>query len=150
VDAPGAETDRQLSRAHTPLPLGLPGRFGPQAAEQLLRALGGSGAPKKLGPLVLAALGAQGRTPLPRTLLPRTCYLAVVATLHGETSALSLAVQAGASSAESSSGDDRPGPRVGFCTGRDGQVELAVEARGLGVAWLLGLFQVGPAAPEAP
>jgi hypothetical protein len=150
VDAPGTQVDRQLSLAHTQLPPGLPGRFGPQAAEQLLRALGGSAAPKKLGPLVVAALGAQGRTPLPRTLLPRTCYLAVVAALHGETSALSLGVQAGASSAESTSGEDRPGPRIGFCTGKDGHVELDVEARGLGVAWLFGLFQVGPAAPEAP
>lgn len=150
VDAHGAASDRQLALAHTPLPLGLPGRFGPQAAEQLLRALGGSAAPKKLGILVLSLLGAQGRTPLPRTLLPRTCYLAVVAAIHGETSALSLGVQAGAASSESTSGAGKPGPRVGFCTGKDAQVELDVEARGLGVAWLFGLFHVGPAAVEAP
>jgi hypothetical protein len=144
------ETDRQLSLAHSPLPQGLPGRFGPQAAEQLLRALGASAAPKKLGPLVFASLGAQGRTPLPRSLLPRFCYLAVVAAIHGQTSALSLGVQAGASSGESTSAEGKPGPRVGFCTGKDAQVELDVEARGLGVAWLFGLFQVGPAAVESP
>lgn len=150
VDAAGAETERQLGLAHSPLPQGLPGRFGPQAAERLLQALGGSAAPKKLGVLVFASLGAQGRTPLPRRLLPRTCYLAVVAVLHGETSALSLGVRAGASSGESTSTEGRPGPRVGFCTGKDAEVDLDVEARGLGVAWLFGLFEVGPAALESP
>jgi hypothetical protein len=43
-----------------------------------------------------------------------------------------------------------PGPRLGFCTGKVGRVELDVEARGLGMAWLLSLFQMGRAKPEEP
>jgi hypothetical protein len=145
VEGTGAQPDRRLALARFGLPRGLPGRFGPQAAEQLLEALGGSKAPKQLGPLVLATFGAQGKTPLARQLLPRTCYLGVVAAIHGEAIGLSLAARTNDSSSESTSLDDRPGPRIGFCTSKDGKVELDVEARGLGVAWLLALFQMGPA-----
>jgi hypothetical protein len=150
VEGPQVEPDRQLAMARFPLPQGLPGRFGPAGAEHLLRALGGSTAPKKLGTLVFASLGAQGRTPLPRSLLPQTCYLAVAAAIHGQPSAISLGVEAGTASGESSSAPGAPGPRVSFCTGRDTRVELDVEARGLGVAWLFGLFEVGPARVEVP
>jgi hypothetical protein len=75
--------------------------------------------------------------------------LAVAAAIHGQPSAVSLAVEAGALNAQSSSSEGQPGPRVAFCTGRDAQVALDVEARGLGVSWLFGLFQVGPARVEA-
>lgn len=150
VEGPQVEPDRQLAVARFPLPQGLPGRFGPAGAEQLLRALGGSTAPKKLGTLVFASLGAQGRTPLPRSLLPQTCYLAVAAAIHGQPSAISLGVEAGTASGENSSAPGAPGPRVSFCTGRDTRVELDVEARGLGVAWLFSLFEVGPARVEVP
>ena len=51
---------------------------------------------------------------------------------------------------ESTSDADQPGPHLGFCTGQSAQVELDVEARGLGLAWALFLFQMGPARPEAP
>ena len=150
VQAERADPDRQLALAHFPLPQGLPGRFGPDAAERLLQALGGSTAPQKLGVLVSATLGAQGRTPLPRSLLPQTCYLGVAAPIHGQPSAVSLAVEAGTLRAQSSSSEAQPGPRVGFCTGKETEVALDVEARGLGVAWLFGLFQVGPARVEEP
>jgi hypothetical protein len=150
VEGQPGEVERQLAIGHFSLPRGLPGRFGPAAAERLLEALGGSTAPKALGTLVASSLGAQGRTPLPRGLLPHTCYLGVAAAIHGRPAAVSLAVEAGTLNAQSSSSEGQPGPRVAFCTGRDAQVALDVEARGLGVAWLFGLFQVGPARVEAP
>jgi hypothetical protein len=129
----------------------LPGRFGPDIAERLLVALGKSAAPTRLGPLVLTMLGAQGRTPLPRSLLPQTCYQAAAVVVHGGAQALSLGVRAAASNAEVTSSDAALGAQLGFCTGRSGQVELDVEARGLGLSWLLFLFQAGPARPaEAP
>lgn len=145
------EAERSLSVAHFGLPRGLPGRFGPEVAERLLGALGKSTAPTQLGPLVLTTLGAQGRTPLPRSLLPQTCYQAAAIVLHGSTQALSLGVRAAATNAEATSNDPAVGPQLSFCTGRSGQVELDVEARGLGLSWLLFLFQAGPAKPsEAP
>jgi hypothetical protein len=142
-----ADAERKLAVAHFPLPSGLPARFGPDVAERLLEALGGSAAPRKLGPLVSASLGAQGRTPLPRAVLPQTCYLAAVIPVHGTLQALSLGARAGAFNAEATSSDARPGPRLGFCTGKSGQVELDVEGRGLGLAWLFTLFQMAPARP---
>lgn len=148
VDTRGAGVDRELALASFPLPEGLPTRFGPQVAERLLEALGGSVAPKRLGPLVVSSLGAQGRTTLPRSLLPQRCYLAVAAAVHGQAVALSLAARAGATAASSTRDGDAPGPRVGFCTGRDAKVELDVEGRGLGLAWLLTVFEVGPARVE--
>lgn len=144
------DPERQLSVAHFPLPSGLPGRFGPEVAERLVSALGKSAAPRRLGTLVSTTLGAQGRTPLPRSLLPQTCYLAAATVLHGSAQAISLGVRAGASNAEATSSDAAPHPHLGFCTGRSGQVELDVEARGLGVSWLFFLFQMGPARPEVP
>ncbi|RYZ07959.1 MAG: hypothetical protein EOO73_09670 [Myxococcales bacterium] len=151
VSAEGATADaeRRLGVAHFSLPVGLPGRFGPEVAEQLLDALGQSRAPRRLGSLVVTALGAQGRTPLPRALLPQTCYLAALAVVHGRAQALTLAARSGAVSAEASSRDTDPSARVTFCTGRSGAVDLDVEARGLGVAWQLFVFQMGPARPEA-
>ena len=153
VDTNGdaTEAERSLSVAHFSLPRGLPGRFGPEVAERLLGALGKSAAPTQLGPLVLTTLGAQGRTPLPRSLLPQTCYRAAAIVVHGSTQALSLGVRAAATNAEATSNDAAVGPQLSFCTGRSGQVELDVEARGLGLSWLLFLFQTGPARPaEAP
>jgi hypothetical protein len=143
------DAERRLAVAHFPLPVGLPERFGPELAGRLLESLGGSAAPQKLGPLVAASLGAQGRTPLPRALLPQTCYVAAATTLHGAVQALSLGARFGTGRAEATSGPAQPGPHLGFCTGRDGHVELDVEARGAGVAWLFALFQTGPARPQA-
>jgi hypothetical protein len=144
------EAERRLSVAHFPLPLGLPGRFGPEVAELLVSALGRSTAPRRLGPLVSTTLGAQGRTPLPRSLLPQTCYLAAAVVLHGTSQGVSLGVSAGATNAEATSDDPALGPHLGFCTGRSGQVDLDLEARGLGLSWLFFLFQMGPARPEGP
>jgi hypothetical protein len=143
---PGAE--RKLAIAHFPLPRGLPERLGPEALGRLLSALGGSSAPQKLGPLVTATLGAQGRTPLPRALLPRTCYVAAALPLHGTPQSLSIGARFGAIRSESTSDGGGPGPHLGFCTGHSGRVELEVEARGAGLAWLLAVFQLGPARPE--
>ncbi|HYQ14752.1 MAG TPA: hypothetical protein VEQ58_03315, partial [Polyangiaceae bacterium] len=148
IETAPLEVQRRLGVAHFPLPLGLPTRFGPEIAGRLTAALGGSSAPKKLGPLVTASLGAQGRTSLPRALLPQTCYLATAIGVHGSLQALSLAARSGAHSAESTSAGTQPGPHVGFCTGRSGRVELEVEARGNGLAWLVAVFQLGPARPQ--
>jgi hypothetical protein len=145
-----SEPQVALAISRFALPVGLPGRFGPEVAEAMALALGGVSAPGRVGPIVLATLGAQGRTPLPRPLLPRTCFVAVATALHGEARALSLGVRTGAKSAEATSSGDAPGPRLGFCTGKSGETELDVEARGLGVAWLLLLFQMGPAQAEQP
>lgn len=144
------DTARQLAVAHFPWPSGLPRRFGPELGERLVQALGGAAAPRKLGTLVAVTLGAQGRTPLPRSLLPETCYLAAASVVHGASQGLSLGARSGPNNAEATSGGDEPGPHLGFCTGRDGHVELDVEARGLGLAWAFFLFQMGPARPEAP
>jgi hypothetical protein len=126
----------------------LPSRFGPEVAERLARSLGGSLAPRRLGPMVSASLGAQGTTPLPRALLPHTCYLATVAVLHGDAQAMALAARAEGLPREATNSAGTGGPRLGFCTGQRGAVELEVEARGLGVAWLFALFQMGPATLE--
>ncbi|MDF3065925.1 MAG: hypothetical protein K0R38_1526 [Polyangiaceae bacterium] len=148
VDGTLTEAERRLGVAHFALPGGLPGRFGPQVAERLLRALGKSQAPRRLGTLVATTLGVQGRTPLPRALLPQTCYLAAVAIVHGDGKQLALAARSGPVSVESTSRDPDRATRVTFCTGRSGAVDIDVEARGLGVAWQMFLFQTGPARPE--
>jgi hypothetical protein len=150
LDAGDRDLEKTLAVAHYEPPRGLPERFGPELAERLLRALGGSRAPRRLGTLTYASLGAQGLTPLPQQLLPGTCYLAVLVTVHGSAQALSLGVRAGAENAEGNAAGNEPGTHVGFCTGKSGHAELEVEARGVGVAWLVTLFQMGPARVEGP
>lgn len=150
VVAPGDELDRTLLLAELPLPEDLPARFGAELAARLAVALGGSEAPRRLGPIALATLGAQGRTPLPRRLLPHTCYVAAAVVAHGRVDQLSLGVGAAGRSHEATSQDAERGPRVAFCTGHRPEVDLDVEARGLGLAWLLVLFQAGPARPSTP
>jgi hypothetical protein len=144
VEAPDPGLSVQLASARFPLPLGLPGRFGPQTAERLTETLGGSSAPHRLGLLVSSSIGAQGRTRLPRVLPTSTCYLAVVTPLHGEPASLSIAVTSGAWSGQASSGPEGLGTKLAFCVDKAGQADLDVEARGLGVAWLLLLFRAGP------
>jgi len=141
---------RTLSVAHHALPVGLPERFGPVTAEQLLRALGGSRAPKRLGKLVLARIGAQGRTVVPQELVPKSCYLAAAVATHGSAQSLSIGARAGALSAESNQMGSRSGAPLAFCTAESGAAEIAVEARGSGLSWLLLLFRLGPAQPEEP
>lgn len=150
VIAPYDEQDRTLVAARFALPSDLPERFGPEIAEKLTEALGGADAPRRLGTLVFTTLGAQGRTPLPRQLLPSTCYVAAAVVAHGRAQRLSLGVRAPGLSRESVSDDPRTGPRLAFCTGARGEVDLDVEARGLGLAWLFVLFQAGPARPSSP
>jgi hypothetical protein len=65
--------------------------------------------------------------------------------VHGAAQSLSLGARAGSHSSEASSTESQRGPHLGFCTGRSGQVELELEGRGLGLAWLFALFQMGPA-----
>jgi hypothetical protein len=150
LEAPGDDEERTLSHARFPLPSDVPSRFGPELAEKLVRALGGANAPRRLGSVVHATLGAQGRTPLPRELLPHTCYLAAAVVAHGQPQQLSLGVRAGGTSREATSADGAVGPRVAFCTGHRSQVDIDVEARGLGLAWLFVLLQSGPERPLPP
>jgi hypothetical protein len=149
VEESAVDIERKLAVAHFPLPSGLPGRVGPEVAERLLGALGQSAAPRRLGTLVASTLGAQGRTPLPRELLPRTCYLAAALVVHGSAQGLSLGVEAGASNAVATAAEGT-GAQLGFCTGQTGHAALEVEARGLGLSWLFLLFQMGPARAETP
>lgn len=150
LDSTPIDAERKLAVAHFPLPRGLPQRFGPSLADHLLEALGGSTAPQQLGPLVTASLGAQGRTPLPRALLPHTCYVAAALALHGSLQALSLGASVGSKRFEASTDAARPTLRLGFCTGASGRADLEVEARGAGVAWFLALFQQSPAQTGLP
>lgn len=150
VDAEPSTVERKLSVARFALPLGLPGRFGPDMGERLVQALGGAKAPKRLGPLVTTTLGAQGHTVLPRSFLPHTCYLSTVVVAHGTPVALTLAAQTGSRVSEASLSEQQRTPRISFCTGARSEAQLDVEARGLGLAWQLFVFQMGPARPEEP
>lgn len=150
LEADGDDVEETLALGHYPVPSGLPERFGPELGERIVQALGGSTAPRKLGTLVFASLGAQGLTRLPQTLLPGTCYVAVVVTVHGAAQTLSLGARAGAKNAEAVVNDGAPGAHLGFCTGTSPQAELEVEARGMGIAWLVTLFQTTRARAEGP
>jgi len=127
------------------LPLACRRAFGPEVAERLVRALGGGMAPRKLGPLV----GDHARRARPHAAaapaLAPNLLLSAAAIVHGAAQTLSLGARAGASNTEATSEADSARSARRLLYRADRQSELDVEARGLGLAWALFLFQMGPA-----
>lgn len=147
--APPRDTVTML-HALTPLPAGLPARWGALArgrmAEALerhhLRALGDA--------LVYDSLGVVGVTALPVEVEPGACYVAAVAALRGNSQGIALAASAGADNHENQTTGN--GTALAFCARTTHTALLEVEARGQGVVWLAALWQtarlpIGSASP---
>jgi hypothetical protein len=125
------------------LPTGLPASWGPGARAQIaeavrrhhLRDLGGSP--------VYSSIGVAGVTVLPLEVEPGACYLAAIAPIRGEPLGIALAAQADTQRAEDNPGASSSGTAVAFCAGQAERALIDVEARGIGLVWLLGVWQTG-------
>lgn len=92
--------------------------------------------------LVDEALGVQGDTLSTVAVEPGACYLALVVTLQGDASSLSLAAETARKVAQGRIAEDVPGAALTFCAGADEHALVEVDARGLGIAWMSGVWRI--------
>ena len=133
-----------------PLPERLPTVWGSEARGRMAHVL----LTRHVGSLarepVFLAQGGSGTTPVPFTIEPGACYLALVSVVQGATRAVGLRVHVGVRDAFDDRGVDENGGVVAFCAGDRTQVLAEIEARGTPLlGWGLALYRLGTGAWEA-
>lgn len=132
-----------LTDAIFPLPEGVPGTFGPRARAGMAAAL------RRRQVVALKYqpdsvwLGVAGPTSIPIEVEPGACYLATVAATRGELRYVSLSAHVDARTAFDSNAGLFDGTAVAFCVESRSRAMLEVDARGLSIAWAMGLWKLG-------
>jgi hypothetical protein len=124
------------------LPQGLPERWGAATRAQMASVIRGDGA-SVVGQPVYESLGVQGLTSLGIDTRAGACYTAAIVALRGTGIGLHIAARGATSGAENRSGPDEAGTVIAFCATSDRRTLLDVETRGLGLAWLLAVWETG-------
>ena len=100
---------------------------------------------------ILLAQGGSGTTPVPLSIEPGACYVALVSVVQGASRAVNLRVHVGLHDAFDDRGVDENGAVVAFCAGDRTSALAEVEARGTPLlGWGLALYRVAAAAWETP
>ena len=95
---------------------------------------------------VLLGQGGSGTTPIPLSIEPGACYLALVSVVQGTTRSVGLRVHVGVRDAFDDRGVDENGAVVAFCAGDRSDALAVVEARGTPLlGWGMALYRVGTA-----
>jgi hypothetical protein len=131
-----------LLHGRFPLPEGLPERWGPELRARFAAAFfrrNFVGHPRNP---IHESLGVAGRTVLPLSLEPHTCYAAAASIIQGSPNALQLEVAPADSDVRSDATTDQPAVVVAFCTGDDGLARLRVHAMGRSLAWLVAVWRI--------
>ena len=136
-------TEVLLSDAIFPLPRGLPSTWGPRARAGMAAALRRRHVRDLPHPPDATWLGIAGPTRVPVELTLGSCYLAVVSAARGDLRSMTLAAHVDGRTALDSNGGLLDGTAVAFCAEKSERAALEVDARGLGVAWVLSLWKVG-------
>ncbi len=92
---------------------------------------------------IYSSLGVAGVTLLPVEVEPGACYLVAVAAIRGEPAGIAIAAEAGNQRSEDNPGPGGTGTAIAFCAGQEQHALIDVEARGVGMVWLLGMWQTG-------
>ena len=101
-------------------------------------------------PLMLAQ-GGSGVTPIPLSIEPGACYLAVTARVKEAARAVGLRVHIGSKDAVDDRGIDGDGAAVAFCAGNRTRALAEVQARGSpSLGWGFGLFRLQSGVWEVP
>jgi hypothetical protein len=126
-----------------PLPDHLPAIWGSEARGHMAHVLLSRHVVSLPRDAVFVAQGGSGITPIPLSLEPGACYLAVATLVRESARAIGLRVHVGAVTAEDDRGVDQDGAAVAFCA-RDRDRSLAVvEARGTPqLGWGFALFRL--------
>jgi hypothetical protein len=126
-----------------PLPDHLPAIWGSEARGHMAHVLLSRHVVSLPRDAVFVAQGGSGITPIPLSLEPGACYLAVATLVRESARAIGLRVHVGAVTAEDDRGVEQDGAAVAFCA-RDRDRGLAVvEARGTPLlGWGFALFRL--------
>jgi hypothetical protein len=138
------------THASSPLPEHLPLTWGRETRARMASAL----LPRHVGLLeneaVLLAQGASGLTPIPMTIEPGACYVAVAAMERGHARGVGLRVLVGTRESVDERGINDEASAVAFCARDRERARVEVEARSSGVSWGLAVFRVASGVWEAP
>jgi hypothetical protein len=123
------------------LPRGLPPDWGPGPRARMAEAIRRRHQRDLPSAPIYSSLGVTGVTLLPIEVEPGACYLVALAAIRGEPAGMAIAVVAGNHRSEDNPGPNAVGTAIAFCAGREERASIDVEARGVGLAWLLGVWQ---------
>ena len=134
-----------------PLPDRLPTAWGNESRARMAHVLLSRHVRLLLREPVLLAQGGAGSTPVPLSIEPGACYLALVSVVQGASRAVGLRVHVGAHDAFDDRGVDENGAVVAFCAGAHTEGLAEVEAHGTPLlGWGMALYRVGGPAWEVP
>jgi mRNA-degrading endonuclease toxin of MazEF toxin-antitoxin module len=126
-----------------PLPGHLPRLWGPEARGRMAHVLLARHVASLPREPVMLAQGVSGLTPIPLSIEPGACYLAVVTRVKESARAMGLRVHVGSSDAFDDRGIDADGAAVAFCAGRRARALAEVEARGAPLlGWGFALYRL--------
>ena len=147
----GSPGDAPVLVAHVvwPLPERLPSAWGSDARAKMAHVLLTRHVRSPLREPILLAEGGSGTTPVPLSIEPGGCYLALVSVVQGASRAVNLRVRVGMRDAFDDRGVDENGAVVAFCAGSRTSAFAEIEARGTPLlGWGLALYRVASAAWE--
>jgi hypothetical protein len=132
-----------VAHAAWPLPDHLPALWGSEARGRMAHVLLARHVVSLPGEAVQLAQGGYGLTPVPLSLEPGGCYLAVVALVRETARSLGLRVHVGPSDAADDRGFEEDGAAVAFCAGPRTHAVAEIEARGTPLlGWGLALYRL--------
>jgi hypothetical protein len=131
--------------AHTawPLPEHLPAAWGAEARGRMARVLQARHIASLPREAMMLAQGGSGTTPVPLSIEPGACYLALVTPVKEAARAIGLRVRVGATDPSDDRGIETDGAVVAFCAGGLSHAVAEVQARGTALlGWGLALYRV--------
>jgi hypothetical protein len=146
----GGAPDRaplSLLDAQWPLPKGLPSKAPARARGGMARALAARRVPDPGAPPIVTMLGASGTTYTHLELEPGACYVGAVSAAQGEPRSLGVSARGPGVLAGDDALHGADGASIAFCAQAPGRAQVAVEARGSGLAWVLALWHVASITP---
>ncbi len=134
-----------------PLPDHLPALWGAEARGRMAHVLLARHVSTLPEEAVMLAQGGAGDTPVPLSLEPGTCYLAITARIKEAARAVGLRVHIGSADVFDDRGIDGDGAAVAFCAGARSHAIADVEARGAPLlGWGLALYRLRSGVWEVP
>jgi hypothetical protein len=131
-----------VTRGTWPLPARLPPLWGPATRSKMARVMFLRHVAVPADDPVYLVQGATGTTPVPLSVEPGACYVAVVGLARGHARQLQLRALVGARESTDERGAAEEAALSAFCVRAHESVRLEVLARGTGVSWGLALFRV--------
>ena len=134
-----------------PLPAHLPSVWGSEVQGRMARLLLVRHAVSLPSEPVMLAQGGSGLTPVPLSIEPGACYLAIAARVKETSRTLGLRVHVGAVDVFDDRGIDGDGATVAFCAGDRARAMAEIEARGTPVlGWGFVLYRLQSGIWEVP